>query len=162
MKHRFARYIYRFARYIYRFVRYRYPSKHFVWRHLQDISPRRLQNMGSRRFSEMSSIRLEDVFSGKMFCLQDIFETSLQGIMKKSSRCLEDILADLKLLCWRRIEDVLKTCLENVLKTPWRPTNVCGVTFFRIHKYSIQFWIEPLLNSLFCYILTFLVISSGW
>ena len=36
---------------------------------------------------------------------------------KTTWRCLEDVLEDEKLLCWRRIEEVLKTCLEDVFKT---------------------------------------------
>ena len=32
---------------------------------------------------------------------------------------LQDVLEDGKLLRWRRLQDVLKTCLEHVLKAPW-------------------------------------------
>ena len=46
----------------------------------------------------MSSRRLEDVFSIKNFCLP---------------KRLEDVLEDKKLLCWRSIEDIFKTCLED-------------------------------------------------
>ena len=35
-------------------------------------------------------------------------------------RRMEDVLEDKKLLRWRRLEDVLKTCLRHVLKTSWR------------------------------------------
>ena len=35
-------------------------------------------------------------------------------------RHLEDVFKDQKLLHWRRLQDVLKTCLEDVLKTLWR------------------------------------------
>ena len=51
-------------------------------------------------------------------CLQD---------MLSSSRCLQDVLEDAKLLLWRRVEDVLKTCLGDVFKTSSRLTNVCWV-----------------------------------
>ena len=37
--------------------------------------------------------------------IQNIFKTSC----KMSSRCLQDILVDVKLLRWRRVEEVLKT-----------------------------------------------------
>ena len=38
---------------------------------------------------------------------------------------LQDVLEDEKLLRWGRAEDVFKTCLEDVFKTSWKPTNVC-------------------------------------
>ena len=41
------------------------------------------------------------------------------------ARDLEDVLEDVNLLRWRSVEDVFKTCLQDVLKTFWRPTNVC-------------------------------------
>ena len=96
-----------------------------------------------------------DILSKHFLCLQDVFKTSsrhvfkafqrrlernnfwssktssrvlarcLQDVLKRSSRGLQDILEDEKLLRWRRVEDVFKTCLEEVLKTSWRPTNVC-------------------------------------
>ena len=50
---------------------------------------------------------------------------SLRGLQDMSSRRLQDVLEDVKLLRWRRVEDVFKTCFEDVLKTSSRPTNVC-------------------------------------
>ena len=50
----------------------------------------------------LSPRRLQDVFSVIIFCLP---------------RRLQDVLEDEKLLRWRRVEDVCKTCLENVFKT---------------------------------------------
>ena len=42
-----------------------------------------------------------------------------------SSRRLQDVLEDVKLLRWRRVQDVFKTCLDGVFKTSSRPTNIC-------------------------------------
>ena len=53
------------------------------WRRLQDMSSRRRQDMSSRRFQ------------------RNIF-----------ARHLQDVLEDVNLLRWRRVEDVFKTCLE--------------------------------------------------
>ena len=69
------------------------------WRHVLKTSSTRLQRnnfLSSKTFSR----RLQDVF-------QDVF----------SSRGLQDVLEDKKLLHWRRFEDAFKTCLEDVFKT---------------------------------------------
>ena len=58
-------------------------------------------------------------------CLHKVFKTSSRHVFKTSSRCLQEVSEDVKLLRWRRVEDVLKTCLEDVLKMSSRPTNVC-------------------------------------
>ena len=71
-------------------------------RHLQDMSSRRLQDMSSRRLLDMSSRRLQDVFSVTIFYLP---------------KRLRDVLEDVKLLPRKRVEDVFKTCLEDVFKT---------------------------------------------
>ena len=97
------------------------------WRRLQDMSSRRLQNMSSSRLQDMSSKRLEDFFSVTIFHLPRRFPRCLQDVFKMSSRRLQDVLKDEKLLRWRRVEDVLKTCIKDVLKISWRPTNVCWV-----------------------------------
>ena len=47
--------------------------------------------MSSRRLQEMSSRRLQDMSSRRL------------------ARCLQDVLEDVKLLRWRRVEDVFKT-----------------------------------------------------
>ena len=73
---------------------------------LQDVSSRRLQDMSSRRLQDMSSRRLQDVISVTIFRLP---------------RRLQDV----KLLRLRRLEDIFKTCLEDVFKTSSKPTNVC-------------------------------------
>ena len=97
------------------------------WRRLQDMSSRRLQHMSSRSLQGMPSKRLEDFFSVTIFRLPRRFPRCLQDVFKMSSRRLQDVLKDEKLLRWRRVEDVLKTCIKDVLKTSWRPTNVCWV-----------------------------------
>ena len=66
-------------------------------RRLQDISSRHLQFISSRRLRYMSSRRLQDVFSVTIF---------------RIPRRLEDVLEEVKLLRWRRAEDVFKTCLD--------------------------------------------------
>ena len=48
--------------------------------------------------------------------------TSQQTFVSHLARRLQDVLEDETLLCWRRLEDILKTCLEDVLKTLWRET----------------------------------------
>ena len=110
VKYRFMRY--RFVRYWFKFAGRPWlnadiPSKHFFLskassRHLQDMSSRRLEDMSFRRPQDMSSRRLQcnNFLSSKM-----------------SSKHLQDVLEDEKLLRWRRVEDVFKTCLEDVLKT---------------------------------------------
>ena len=55
-----------------------------------------------------------------------------------SSRRLQNVLEDEKLLRWKRVEDVFKTCLEDVFKTSWRPTNVCWECFSNIYKMCIK------------------------
>ena len=89
--------------------------------------------MSWRRIEDMSWKRLQDVFSITIFCLPRRF----QDVFKTSSRCLQDVMEDEKLLRWRRFQDVFKTCLEDVFKTSWRPANVCWVTnnFFSLKRY---------------------------
>ena len=61
------------------------------------MSWRRPQDMPLRRLQDMSSRRLEDVFSVTIFRLPK----------------LQDVLEDVTLLRWRRVEDVLEACLED-------------------------------------------------
>ena len=80
-------------------------------------SLRCLQDMSSRHLQDMSSRRLQDVFSVTVFrlprCLQDVlpdvFKRSLKNLFKTSSRRLQDVVEDVKLLCWRRAEDIFNT-----------------------------------------------------
>ena len=43
---------------------------------------------------------------------------------KTSSKRLEDVLEDEKLLSWRHFKVIFKTCLEDVLKTSWTKQNI--------------------------------------
>ena len=67
---------------------------------------------------------LQDVFSAAIFCLPRHLENALQDVFKTSSSRLEDVMENEKLLLWRRPEDVLRTCVEDVFKKSGRPTNV--------------------------------------
>ena len=87
VRYRFLKY--RFVRYTYRFVRS--PVSILF---LFIVSSRRLQGMSSRLLQDMPSRRLQDVFSVTIF----------RNIL---ARRLEDVLEDIKLLRWRRAEDVL-------------------------------------------------------
>ena len=51
-------------------------------------------------------------------------KTPWRHLANTSWRRLEDPLEDEKLLRWRRIEHVFKTCLGDVFKSSWRPTKV--------------------------------------
>ena len=58
--------------------------------------------------------RLQHVFSVTILCL---------------ARRLQSVLEDEKLLHWRRLQDVLNTCLEEVLKTLWTQTKyIMGIS----------------------------------
>ena len=57
---------------------------------------------------------LEDLFSVTIFVFQDLFKMSCE----MCSRLLQDVLENGKLLHWRHVEDIFKTCFEVVLKTP--------------------------------------------
>ena len=56
---------------------------------------------------------------------QGVFKTSSKTSSRHLQHVFQDVLEDEKLLHWRRFEDVLNTCLEDVFKTSSRPTNVC-------------------------------------
>ena len=87
------------------------------WRSFQDMSSRRLQDMFSRR--------LEDVFSVTIFRLPRRLQDVFRDVFKAFSRRLQEILKT----SWKTkncyAEYVLKTSSRHVLKTSWRPTNVC-------------------------------------
>ena len=115
---------------------------------LEDVlktSSRRLQR---NKFSpsKTSWRRVENVLRHLARRLEDVLKTSwetkncyaenalrtswkhLETSHKTTWRHLEDVLGDEILLCWKRLEDilkicleeVLKTCLEDIFKTPWR------------------------------------------
>ena len=58
-----------------------------------------------------------DITSKNFVCLRDVLKTSSRYVFKTSSRRLQNVLEDVKLLRWRRVEDVFKTCLQDVFKT---------------------------------------------
>ena len=104
------------------------PSKHFVClqdvlktssRHVFKTSWRRLQrnNFSS---SKTSSRRLEGV-------LREVLRTSSRFLQDVFARRSQDVLENVWLLRWRRVEDVLKTS--------WRPTNICWVGFLRVYLF---------------------------
>ena len=75
-------------------------------------------------FSQQTFVGLQDVLKTSSTRLQHnnftSSKTSWRRLAKTSWRRFQDLSQDVedeKLLCWRRLEDVLKTCLEGVLKT---------------------------------------------
>ena len=46
-----------------------------------------------------------------------VSKTSSRRLQNVFARCLRDVLEDQQMLRWRRVEDVLKICLEDVFKT---------------------------------------------
>ena len=92
------------------------PSKYFVSLHSVFKTSSRYVFKTSSRYAFKTSSR-------------HVFKTFSRNVFKTSSRVfarsLQDVLEDLKLLRWRRVEDVVKTCLEDVYKTSSKPTNVC-------------------------------------
>ena len=96
------------------------PSKYFVCIHsVFKTSSRHVFKTSSRHVLKTSSRRFQ----------RNNFLSSKTS-SKCLARCLQDVLEDVKLLRWRRAEEVFKTCLEDVFKTSSRPTNVCWVNFY--------------------------------
>ena len=87
------------------------PSKHFLC----------LQGVSKTSSRHVFTTCLEAVFSVTIFLLPRRLEHVLGDVFK------QDALEDEQLLRWRRVKDVYKTCLQEVLKTSWRPANVCWV-----------------------------------
>ena len=133
VKYRFVRY--RFVRYWFRFVSKPWldtdiPSKHSTC--LQDVfktSGRHIFIRSSRHVFKKSWRRLQPITIFRLAkCLQHVFKMYLQNFFKMSARLLQDVLEEEKLLSWRRLEDVFKTCFEDDFKTYWRRPNVCWVS----------------------------------
>ena len=103
IRYKFARY--RFVRYRFIFVRYIYLQSTFCLsaRCLQVMSSRRLQDIQSRRFQDMFSRRLQEIFSVTICYLPRRPEDVLRDFLKENK----------KLLCWKHVEDIFKTCLED-------------------------------------------------
>ena len=96
----------------FRFVRYRYKVSSGCLKNVFKTSSRdvfkRLQNMSSRRLQDTSSRRLQ----------RNNFSSSKTS-SRRLTRCLQrhEILGRHEILRWRRVQDVFKTCLEDVFKT---------------------------------------------
>ena len=98
------------------------PSKHLLvmktsWRRLEDMPWRRLQN----------------VFSVTIFRLLRRLDDVLEDVLKKPWICLENALEGENLLCWRRLPDFFKTCLQDVFETYIEDVfKTCLQDFFKI------------------------------
>ena len=83
--------------------------------------------------------RLQDIFKASSRrlagCLQDVFKTYLQDVLE------EEIF-----LCWRRAEDVLKTCLEDqqMFAGKWSVTEHCVARFYWL--YDRHFYMKIIVN----------------
>ena len=110
--------------------------------HLDLLSPDKNTDIHSKYFAclhkifKTSSRHVFKTFSRHVFKIfsRHVFKTSSRHLQpnnfsssKTSSTRLQDVLEDVKLLRWRRVEDEFKRCLEYVLKTSSRPKNVCWV-----------------------------------
>ena len=119
-------------------------SKNFVC--LRDVlktSSRYVFKTSSRHVFKTSSRHVFKTSSRHVFKTSSryVFKTSSRHVFKTSSRRLQDVfsvtifrlprrLENEKLFRWRHTGDVFKTCLEDILKTSWRPTNICWKPFF--------------------------------
>ena len=75
-----------------------------------------------------NNLRLQGRQTSWRFLQRNNFSSSKTS-SGRLARCVQNVLEDVKLLRWRRAEDVFNTCFEDVLKTSLRPTNV--------------FWVKP-------------------
>ena len=90
-------------------------SKHLLvfktsWRRLQDMSWRLLQHVFSVTIFRLPR-RLDYILN--MSWRKDVLKMSWGHL----ASCLEDVLEDEKLLRWRYLHNILKACVEDVLKT---------------------------------------------
>ena len=92
------------------------PSKHFV--NLQDV--------------------LKTSSASHFFVFQDVFKMSYE----MSLTHLQDVLENKKLLCWRCVEDVFKTCLVDIFKTSCIPTNVCWASTDSAYFCHCYFYVQ--------------------
>ena len=86
-------------------------NKDLLDTHLDLLSPDKYTNIPSKYFVCLH------IFITSSTRLQHNNFSSFKTPYKMSSRRLQDVLEDVKLLRWRRVEDVFKTCLEDVFKT---------------------------------------------
>ena len=117
----------------YRFVKYRFVRYTFGFVK-SPVNILFLSIVSSRRLQDMSSRRLQEVFQT---CLQEVFSVTIF----RHRRRLQDVLEDVKLLRWRRVEDVFM---------PWRPlqdvfkTNKCLLGYFWIDWMNSSNHLSPL------------------
>ena len=64
-----------------------------------------------------------DISSKHFVCLQDVFQTCPEDVLKMSSALQFFVFQNILKNCYA--EDMLKTSSRHVSKTSWRPTNVC-------------------------------------
>ena len=105
------------------------PDKHFVClqdvlktssRHFFKTSSRHVFKTSSRHVFKTSSRHVFKTFSRHVLktSSRPVFKSPWRRLQRNnfsSSRRLQDVLENKKWLRWRRIEDVFKTCLEDVL-----------------------------------------------
>ena len=104
-RYRFVKY--RFVRYTFRFVRYRYPQ-YFVCLHsVFKTSSKYVFKTSSRQVFKTSSRHVFKTVS------RHVFKTSSRCLCKTFSRRHQDAFEDVKLLPWRRFEDIfnINKCL---------------------------------------------------
>ena len=115
------------------------PGKYFVCLHnVFKTSSRHVFKTSSRHIFKTSSRHVFNTSSRHIFNTssrrpQRNNLSSSKTSSRRLARCLQDVLEDVKLLRWRRVEDVFKTCLEDVLKTSSRPINVYWDSWSKIN-----------------------------
>ena len=91
---------------------------------LQKTSSRCFDQNEYIHLGDLSSRRFQDVFKTcckninmnifiLMICLQDFFESSRR--LEKTSRYLQDVFK----MLWRRFQNVLQRCLQDILRLSW-------------------------------------------
>ena len=77
--------------------------------HLDLLSQDKYTGIPSILFVSIKSLRgLQYIFKT---CLQDVFRVTIFRLQRRLARGLQDVLEDVKLLPWRPVEDVFKTCV---------------------------------------------------
>ena len=95
---------------------------HTSSRHFQDVLQKHLQGV-FKTFSR----RLQDVFKTSSRCLAKTFSRRLT---KASSRHLQDVFNTFWRRLWRRLQDVLQRCLQDLFRT-YRRVNLFLLTHFQ-------------------------------
>ena len=116
------------------------PSKYFAClhnvfktssRHVFKTSSRHVFKTSSRHVFKTSSRYVFKTSSRHVFktSSRHVFKTSSRRLQNVFARRLQDVLEDVKLLRWRRVEDVFKTCHGIFLKKSSGPANVWWENF---------------------------------